>query len=483
LVEGTVAATDDTTGTFTLAASLGTSKEIKVAGAAGSSYGLIGGTPTQSTTTATNSIVRVATGGSVTLKATTYDQFAGAMANQTVNISVTGRNAAAAVARASDSVGQVSITITDGATATGSSSTVTFAGAAGTSSTTTIYWGTVTVGTVTVTGGASEDDVAYPAVGATTASISTGATGAAATYTTFTATVKDASGNLISGVPVTWTVDKATAGIVKTTSVDYASCITGTAGTCTTRVYAWEAPMKVTATATAGDKTGTGYQNFVNAAADARVLSATASGNIVTAKIVDRYGNVVSGVTVTATTSKGYFGAGATSVSGTTGSDGTVGFVVLGNDAAEATVTVKVDSTTYAQTDDLAGYVGATAVTAAVAGTSTGVGASLSPAGVNSTTATVAAATNAAKDAAEAASDAAAEAIDAANAATDAANLAAEAADAATVAAEEARDAADAATAAVEELATQVATLMAALKAQITTLANTVAKIAKKVKA
>ena len=85
--------------------------------------------------------------------------------------------------------------------------------------------------------------------------------------------------------------------------------------------------------------------------------------------------------------------------------------------------------------------------------------------------------------AAEAASDAAAEAIDAANAATDAANLAAEAADAATVAAEEARDAADAATAAVEELATQVATLMAALKAQITTLANTVAKIAKKVKA
>jgi len=96
--------------------------------------------------------------------------------------------------------------------------------------------------------------------------------------------------------------------------------------------------------------------------------------------------------------------------------------------------------------------------------------------------ATIAAA-NASTAAAEAATDAAAEAIDAANAATDAANLAAEAADAATVAAEEARDAADAATAAVEELATQVATLMAALKAQITTLANTVAKIAKKVKA
>jgi hypothetical protein len=98
-------------------------------------------------------------------------------------------------------------------------------------------------------------------------------------------------------------------------------------------------------------------------------------------------------------------------------------------------------------------------------------------------TATATVADDASTAAAAAAADAAAEAIDAANAATDAANLAAEAADAATVAAEEARDAADAATAAVEELATQVATLMAALKAQITTLANTVAKIAKKVKA
>jgi len=85
--------------------------------------------------------------------------------------------------------------------------------------------------------------------------------------------------------------------------------------------------------------------------------------------------------------------------------------------------------------------------------------------------------------AADAATDAALQAIDAANAATDAANLAAEAADAATVAAEEAKDAADAATAAVEGLATQVATLMAALQAQVRSLANTVAKIAKKVKA
>jgi len=104
-------------------------------------------------------------------------------------------------------------------------------------------------------------------------------------------------------------------------------------------------------------------------------------------------------------------------------------------------------------------------------------------AAANAATAAAKAAQDAAVAEAQAATDAAAEAIDAANAATDAGNLAAEAADAATVAAEEARDAADAATAAVEELATQVATLMAALQAQIKTLANTVAKIAKKVKA
>jgi len=115
----------------------------------------------------------------------------------------------------------------------------------------------------------------------------------------------------------------------------------------------------------------------------------------------------------------------------------------------------------------------------ATGGTTTGVATSAAGA-VLSAAATV---TSAAIDAANAAADAAAEAIDAANAATDAANLASEAADAATVAAEEARDAADAATAAIEELAQQVASLMAALKAQIATLANTVAKIAKKVKA
>ena len=319
---GTALATDDsTTATFTLAASLGTAYEVKVAGPAGSTYGLVGGTAGISTVTATNSIARVAIGGSVALTATAKNQWSVAMANQSITITVTGRNATTTtVTASSDANGMVSYTLADAATAVGSSSVVTFAGTTGSGSTT-VYWGDVTVGTVTVTGGASEDTVAYPAAGATTKAITTASTGANGATTTFTATVKDASGNLLSGVPVTWTVDKATAGITKTASADSASCFTTSAGTCTTTVFSWAAPSKVTVTATAGGKTGTGYQNFVNAATDARVLSATVSGPVVTAKVVDRFGNAVAGVTVAAKTSNGYFGSGSTSTTGVTTTD------------------------------------------------------------------------------------------------------------------------------------------------------------------
>jgi len=203
-----------------------------------------------------------------------------------------------------------------------------------------------------------------------------------------------------------------------------------------------------------------------------------------TVTVKDRFGNGVTGVVVNlSATNGGSFAGGATTQSYTTDDTGTftvsaTSIVVAGATAAKFTASISTSSAVDAASS--LGYVGSTEVDSTLA------------AGVSTASATVAfaagksaatIAAEAATAAAEAAADAAAEAIDAANAATDAANLAAEAADAATVAAEESRDAADAATAAVEELATQVATLMAALKAQITTLANTVAKIAKKVKA
>ncbi len=238
-----------------------------------------------------------------------------------------------------------------------------------------------------------------------------------------------------------------------------------------------------TITITSGTATATAAFWVENTTTDARFVTltgpatATANGELQNYKVsvTDRYGNPVSGATLSISASGvAAFGGGATLQTFTTGATGEFTFTGTSFASAGGAGSFKVDMTnTGTDASSAAGIVGTTAVESTLA------------AGNASATlaVTFAAGKSAAAEAAEAASDAAAEAIDAANAATDAANLAAEAADAATVAAEEARDAADAATAAVEELATQVATLMAALKAQITTLANTVAKIAKKVRA
>jgi len=462
------ATTAATTANITVAADLDQDSTLTItvgSVADTSSITLWGDVPVKTTVTADQDVVRAAKGSTVVLTATVKDQFLNAIATQTATVGVSGRNAAAAVNKITDADGRISFSITDAGT-TGDS-TVTFTSTG--TDTVTIIWSEADVATVTVTGGATANTVAYPAIGSTTKAISTAVGGASGATTTFTATVKDAAGNLLSGVLVTWSVDKATAGISKTLTADSTTCFTGTAGTCTTTVFSWAAPSKVTVTATAGGKTGTGYENFVNAATDARVLSATVSGSLAIAKVVDRYGNAVEGVTVSAKTSNGYFGSGATSTSGATNADGTVGFALTG----AGTVTLTVDSATYTQTDDAAGKVGTTAVTAAVAGTTTGTGASLSPAGVNSVAVEITEGTN---SAAQAAADAAAEATDAANAATDAANAAAEAADAATAAAQDAADA-------VAALSTQVSEMVNALKKQITALTNLVIKIQKKVKA
>ena len=466
----TPASATATFASLAISATLADTKEFEITDATRTIV-ITGATAVQDSVEIDQPNLRSAVGGTISLTATTYDQFGLEMPYVGVTFSVSGRNTVAGSLKVSDADGRVAFSYVDAGTAATSNvtDTVTAAPAAGTDATMTATFGTVTVGTVTVTGGATADTVAYPATGATTAAISTAKAGAAGATTTFTATVKDAGANLLGGVLVTWTVDKATAGISKSATVDSASCYTSSDGTCTTTVFAWEAPSKVTVTATAGGKTGTGYQNFVNAAGDARVLSATVSGAMAIAKVVDRYGNVVAGVTVKAKTSNGYFGSGATSTTGETTSDGTVGFALTG----AGTITLSLDSSVYTQSDDLLGYVGASAVTAAVAGTTTGVGASLAPAGVNSVAVEVTEGTNAAS---QAAADAAAEATDAANAATDAANAAAEAADAATAAAQDAADA-------VAALSAQVAALISGLKAQLTALTNLVIKIQKKVKA
>ena len=212
----------------------------------------------------------------------------------------------------------------------------------------------------------------------------------------------------------------------------------------------------ITYTATAGTVTASQSIVTTNAATDARYVALSGTESAMKATVTDRFGNAVDGVSVQISVTGATLGGGASANTFSTLANGTVSFNLAGDTSGSATVTAKI-TTSGTDASSLASYSGSTLIDSTVT------------AGVSQTSATVAVSGSSAKAAAEAATDAAAEAIDAANAATDAANLAAEAA--------------DAATAAVEELATQVATLMAALKAQITTLANTVAKIAKKVKA
>jgi hypothetical protein len=432
--------------------------------------------------------------GLVKVSATLKNRFGvAAPANTAVTASVAGRNTVASTNLLTNADGMVEFSYTDAGTIS-ANDTITFTNtSSGTATgTVTVTYGNPDVKTVTISGGNYSAGVLLQTT--QTKDISAG-DGAEAGAFSLTATVKDANGALLVGVPVTWGVTGTGVAITSTTATTW----TDSTGVATASVYGWIAGT-YTYTATAGGVVGTGTVTFgQTATGEERTISVKDNGNgIVTATAKDRFGNPVPGVTIYGTGTSNMTINGKTRDSGTTGNDGNLDFVVTGSGTFTAsTIAWSAASGTYGsgQTSAPKGYLynstSATtlatyAFTAYTAGTvlvdEEGVGSSFDAAGVPTATVAINVA-NPAADAANAASDAAAEAIDAANAATDAANLAAEAADAATVAAEEARDAADAATAAVEELATQVATLMAALKAQITTLANTVAKIAKKVKA
>jgi hypothetical protein len=441
---------------------------------------------------ATSFTIRAGAATTNTFTVTSTDQFGNALPNITYTGAITGRNSTTVLpVYVTNASGQFTVSLTD--TYTGGALSVTDAillTATTGSSTATYninYAAYLPVATVTMTTPDSANATATGIAGQVKTDISS-LDGAEEGAVAVSVVLKDANGGTLpAGIPVTFSVAGTGVAILST----HVTVYTDSTGKASTKVYGWENGDRVV-TATAGTVTGTGTIYFRQSAAsstgvqaEARTIAASASGNTITAKVTDRFGNPISGISVVATrVGTGTFN-GTSSITGTTDATGEVQFV-LTNGTAD--VTVAFTSPTFGASAATKGYAdaGITALTAYTAGTvalaEEGVGASFDAAGVNSVTVKGVADT-ASVDAAAAAADAAAEAIDAANAATDAANLAAEAADAATVAAEEARDAADAATAAVEELATQVATLMAALKAQITTLANTVAKIAKKVKA
>jgi len=414
--------------------------------------------------------------GSNSVEVTVVDQFLDIAAGATVLMTRTGRNAVTGESKTTDAFGKTTFTWTDaGAVLTGTAGSAT-----GTTDVVTINAQTSNATSAKAVTGLT---ITYSAtLTATTLTLTnTGAAAgvAAGSCVSYTATVLDASGVPLVGYPITFTGNANTYfSTIANTATYFSAATTGAA----TASFCGQTLGTATVTATAGGKTATSSHTVI--VGTARVLSvdaATASmapgeSKRVTATVKDAFGNVAKDValTIAYTGTSGRVASvnGVTSATGTTDTAGTVVVELSADAAGTGTLTLTM---TGGNTSTAATLGNGAAQPARVASTTTAV----TIAGVNAATA----AGNAATAAAEAATDAAAEAIDAANAATDAANLAAEAADAATVAAEEARDAADAATAAVEELATQVATLMAALKAQITTLANTVAKIAKKVKA
>jgi len=446
----------------------------------GTSLIVSGATAVATTTGAISpAVVNSALLGVNTFTSKITDQFGSAIANAAIIASVSaGRNSTkAAVNMLSDASGYVSYTLTDSGTQ-GTTDTILFDGPTDVNAT--VTYGLATVKTATLTGGNTTAGVTSPT---NTVNDITAGDGAEGGVQPFTVTVKDANGALLSGLPVVWTVSGTTAAITSTTKTGYTSA----AGTNSANVYAWVAGT-YTVTATVGGVAATGTITFgQTGAGEERSISVKANGPVVTATVVDRFGNPVPGVTVYATkTGDGYFGSGSTKTSGVSDTDGTVDFVISG-----ASAVVKVSTLSYSatvgtcpsgQTGALKGNANctalaadATAFTASTAGTAVkaeaGVGASFDAAGVSSATVEVVIADNA-----SAASDAASEATDAANAATDAANAAAEAADAATAAAQDAADA-------VAALSTQVSEMVNALKKQITALTNLVIKIQKKVKA
>jgi hypothetical protein len=416
----------------------------------------------------TNSSISPATsaigiGGGITLTAYAKDQFGQAVPGAAISWSVAGRNATTIPSVAlMSSLGTATYTLTDISTSSTSltdtiSAAITYDGVTITETSVLSYATANAVSTITAS------TTPTLTVATTESAISTAATGAAGGAVTLGFTVKDAAGVILVGVPVTFTSSLTESGFGSsaTDTVVRTLAYTGSDGVATTYVYGWKSPSTTTVTATAGGKTATTTINFVNAATDARTITLTAAGAIATATVKDRYGNPVKGVTVDwSRTGTGYFGSGTSATTGTTDANGVAEIVVVGS----ATVKASLSVTTYAQTDDLSGYVGATATS--------GVGSTLAPAGIGSATVAV----DAGVTAAETAADAAAEATDAANAATDAANAAAEAADAATAAAQDAADA-------VAALSAQVATLVASIKSQITALTALIVKIQKKVKA
>jgi len=392
----------------------------------------------------------VVNGGSITVKADLYSQYAVARPGVAVTARVTaGRNLqATATALITDAAGQVSFTVTDAASTSATTfDTITFSDGTVTGTVTINYVAALTATTMTTSPSATTTTALSPAdLGAINTATATASTG----RDSVTATLLDAAGVPIVGMPVTLTVPAGVEFYSLTPAVAYTSAT----GVATWSVFTTKAGT-YKFTATGGGLTKDFFGKW--SGSNGRVLSVTAGTTAggatpVTIKVADAYGNGVGSVAVSVSATGGYFLGLPLSSSVNTNANGEIMVAFIGSGTVTATA---------AETQMFHG--------AALIGTTAAAG---WPAGVSTASAAV---DSGASDATTAA-DAAAEATDAANAATDAANAAAEAADAATAAAQDAADA-------VAALSTQVSEMVNALKKQITALTNLVIKIQKKVRA
>jgi len=431
--------------------------------------------------TVTPAAYKTVFGSTNTLTATLSDQYGRPTASKAVVASVTGRNVSS-TALTTNAAGQVTWTATDASTSTLLlTDTVTFTynytnslgtNTAATGSRVITYAATaIAVGSIALVEDDADNSQTIDQVRSTP--------GVPAAYTTYTATLKTSLGAPVtSGVLVTFT------GGADDLFYGSKVGVTDANGQATVLVYRNKTGYaSITATANGVSSAAAGLVEWVNVAGDARNVTITAEPasvvsagtSTITATVTDRWGNPVSGVTVT------FAELGAGRISSTTGTTNTAGKTAVDftSNAGETGTNSVSASITGAQSADLAGYVGAVAVAGVTAGNKT-ISTTMTVTKDTSTStadALLALATAlGTRDQASAAVDAAAEATDAANAATDAANAAAEAADAATAAAQDAADA-------VAALSTQVSEMVAALKKQITSLTNLVIKIQKKVKA
>ncbi|HVT64703.1 MAG TPA: Ig-like domain-containing protein [Mycobacteriales bacterium] len=305
--------------------------------------------------TLTPPLQSVTKGGTVTVKAQVTDQF-GNPASGTPNITYTvaGRNNGKTGTAAADGT----ISYTDaGVNAASNTDTITVVDNtdAFTKTATVDYvTGSASASTVTVdTSGNATTDATCAATG------NTAATNVALGHTTeVCALVKNATGEVLAGKTVTFTVSNgqvAGHGALTTTSGTTYQATTDAAGVAFADVTSTKSGAQ-TVTAAADSATGSGTVTYAAPAATAAysVAVTPATVNVVpggqqkfTATVTDKFGNPVSGVSVTFTQSGPGTLGGASSNSVTTGADGTASVTLstAATDKGSGSVTATIATT------------------------------------------------------------------------------------------------------------------------------------------